>query len=256
LAVLGLTVYTAAFVCETVRSGVNTVPLGQAEAARSLGLTFSQNLRIVLLPQAFRAVIIPLGSVLIALTKNTTIASAIGSPAALLMKEMIENTAALVPSDDIRPGFVILTLPTRLFFAAGRGWRWAVSSASVLFGASTFGHGHGTRYQRVAGHALVSGWCTPAEKGLTAAKWNLLTNLWKTYICRVQGTLTAAVSIVLAVLGFISAWAALYAQCVRWVCSVSSSLGVPVLVLMIFAPSCTHSTYLPSSIWHGVSSQV
>ena len=46
LAVLGLTVYTAAFVCETVRSGVNTVPLGQAEAARSLGLTFSQNLRI------------------------------------------------------------------------------------------------------------------------------------------------------------------------------------------------------------------
>ena len=46
LAVLGLTVYTAAFVCETVRSGVNTVPLGQAEAARSLGLTFGQNLRI------------------------------------------------------------------------------------------------------------------------------------------------------------------------------------------------------------------
>ena len=97
LAVLGLTVYTAAFVCETVRSGVNTVPLGQAEAARSLGLTFGQNLRMILLPQAFRAVIIPLGSVLIALTKNTTIASAIGvAEAALLMKEMIENTAALI----------------------------------------------------------------------------------------------------------------------------------------------------------------
>ena len=70
LAVLGLTVYTAAFVCETIRSGVNTVPLGQAEAARSLGLTFSQNLRIILLPQAFRAVIIPLGSVLIALDEE------------------------------------------------------------------------------------------------------------------------------------------------------------------------------------------
>ncbi|MDT5097161.1 MAG: glutamate transport system permease protein, partial [Mycobacterium sp.] len=78
LAVLGLTVYTASFVCETVRSGVNTIPLGQAEAARSLGLSFGQNLRIILLPQSFRAVIIPLGSVLIALTKNTTIASAIG----------------------------------------------------------------------------------------------------------------------------------------------------------------------------------
>ena len=87
LAVLGLTLYTASFVCETVRSGVNTVPLGQAEAARSLGFTFSQNLRIVLLPQAFRAVIIPLGSVVIALVKNTTIASAIGvAEAALLMK--------------------------------------------------------------------------------------------------------------------------------------------------------------------------
>ena len=50
LAVLGFTVYTASFVCETVRSGVNTVPLGQAEAARSLGLTFGQNLRLILLP--------------------------------------------------------------------------------------------------------------------------------------------------------------------------------------------------------------
>jgi glutamate transport system permease protein len=128
LAVLGLTVYTASFVCETVRSGVNTVPLGQAEAARSLGLTFSQNLRLILLPQAFRAVIIPLGSVLIALTKNTTIASAIGvAEAALLMKETIENTAAIVTVGAIfAAGFVVLTLPTGLFF----GWlgkRLAVS---------------------------------------------------------------------------------------------------------------------------------
>ncbi|MCV7152215.1 amino acid ABC transporter permease [Mycolicibacterium pyrenivorans] len=128
LAMLGLTVYTAAFVCETVRSGVNTVPLGQAEAARSLGLTFGQNLTIVLLPQAFRAVIIPMGSVLIALTKNTTIASAIGvAEAALLMKEMIENTAAvLVVGGIFAAGFVVLTLPLGLFF----GWlgkRMAVS---------------------------------------------------------------------------------------------------------------------------------
>jgi glutamate transport system permease protein len=120
LAVLGLTLYTASFVCETVRSGVNTVPLGQAEAARSLGLTFGQNLRMILLPQAFRAVILPLGSVLIALTKNTTIASAIGvAEAALLMKEMIEKTAALFTVGAIiATGFVILTLPTGLFF----GW--------------------------------------------------------------------------------------------------------------------------------------
>jgi len=120
LAVLGLTVYTAAFVCEAIRSGINTVPLGQAEAARSLGLTFSQNLRIIMLPQAFRAVIIPLGSVLIALTKNTTIASAIGvAESALLMKEMVENTSALLLVGGIfAVGFVILTLPTGLLF----GW--------------------------------------------------------------------------------------------------------------------------------------
>jgi glutamate transport system permease protein len=120
LAVLGLTVYTASFVCETVRSGVNTIPLGQAEAARSLGLTFGQNLRMILLPQAFRAVFIPLGSVLIALTKNTTITSAIGvAEAALLMKEMIENTAALLTIGAIFAlGFVVLTLPLGLLF----GW--------------------------------------------------------------------------------------------------------------------------------------
>lgn len=127
LAVLGLAVYTAAFVCETVRSGVNTVPLGQAEAARSLGFTFGQNLRLILLPQAFRSVLIPLGSVLIALTKNTTIASAIGvAEAALLMKEMIENTAALLVVGGIFAfGFLLLTLPLGLLF----GWmgkRWAV----------------------------------------------------------------------------------------------------------------------------------
>jgi glutamate transport system permease protein len=120
LAVLGLTIYTASFVCETVRAGVNTVPIGQAEAARSLGLSFGQNLRLILLPQAFRAVILPLGSVLIALTKNTTIASAIGVvEAAWLMKTMTENTAALLTVGIIfAAGFVILTLPLGLLF----GW--------------------------------------------------------------------------------------------------------------------------------------
>ncbi|NED56154.1 ABC transporter permease subunit, partial [Micromonospora aurantiaca] len=58
-AVLGLSAYTGAFVCETLRSGINTVPLGQAEAARSVGLTFTQSLRMIILPQAFRAIIAP-----------------------------------------------------------------------------------------------------------------------------------------------------------------------------------------------------
>jgi glutamate transport system permease protein len=118
LAVLGLAIYTAAFVCESVRAGLNTIPVGQAEAARSLGLTFGQTLRIILLPQAFRSVLAPLGSVLIALAKNTTIASAIGvAEAALLMKAMIENTAALLTVGAIfAAGFVVLTLPLGLLF--------------------------------------------------------------------------------------------------------------------------------------------
>ncbi|MEV1291639.1 amino acid ABC transporter permease [Pseudonocardia sp. NPDC049635] len=75
LASIGLTLYTAAFVCEVVRSGVNTVPVGQAEASRALGFTFAQTLGHVVLPQAMRAVVPPMTNVQIALLKNTTIAS-------------------------------------------------------------------------------------------------------------------------------------------------------------------------------------
>ncbi|MGW1069333.1 amino acid ABC transporter permease [Streptomyces aureus] len=75
-ALLALSFYTSAFVCEAVRSGINTVPLGQAEAARSLGLSFSQTLRLIVLPQATRTVIAPLSSIFIALTKNSAIAGA------------------------------------------------------------------------------------------------------------------------------------------------------------------------------------
>ncbi|MDQ0993449.1 amino acid ABC transporter permease [Streptomyces sp. V3I7] len=75
-ALLALSLYTSAFVCEAVRSGISTVPLGQAEAARSLGMTFSQTLRMIVLPQATRTVIAPLSSIFIALTKNSAIAGA------------------------------------------------------------------------------------------------------------------------------------------------------------------------------------
>jgi glutamate transport system permease protein len=77
-AVVALTVYHAAFFCEAVRSGINSVAAGQAEAARSIGLTFSQSLRLVILPQAFRTVIPPIINVAIALIKNTSIAAAFG----------------------------------------------------------------------------------------------------------------------------------------------------------------------------------
>ncbi|MEV6396225.1 amino acid ABC transporter permease [Streptomyces sp. NPDC051907] len=120
LAVLGLIAYTAAFVCEALRSGINTVPIGQVEAARAIGLSFTQVLSLIVLPQAFRSVVGPLANVLIALTKNTTVAATIGvAEAALLMREMIENEAQLILISAIFAfGFICLTLPMGLLL----GW--------------------------------------------------------------------------------------------------------------------------------------
>ena len=117
-AIIGLSFYHAAFVCEALRSGVNTVPPGQAEAARSIGLTFQQSLTEVILPQAFRGAIAPLGSTLIALIKNTTVAAVIGvSDAAGLMAEIVENeTGGAVVFGLFAIGFVILTLPVGIWF--------------------------------------------------------------------------------------------------------------------------------------------
>ncbi|MBF9335287.1 amino acid ABC transporter permease [Microbacterium lacticum] len=75
LPTIALGVYTATYVAETLRSGINTVPVGQAEAARALGLTFTQVMTLVVLPQATRSVIPPMMSVFIALLKNTTVAA-------------------------------------------------------------------------------------------------------------------------------------------------------------------------------------
>ncbi|MGY5031844.1 amino acid ABC transporter permease [Streptomyces sp. 900116325] len=120
LAVFALIAYTSAFVCEALRSGINTVPVGQAEAARALGLSFTQVLRLIVLPQAFRSVVNPLANVLIALTKNTTVAAAIGvAEAAYLMKGMIEAEAQLILIAAVFAfGFIVLTLPTGLIL----GW--------------------------------------------------------------------------------------------------------------------------------------
>jgi glutamate transport system permease protein len=121
LAVLGLSVYHASFVAEALRSGVNTVPVGQAEAARAIGLPFVKTLRYVVLPQAFRGAIAPLGNVLIALTKNSTVASVIGvAEASLLMKEMMDERpdVLFLIFAMFAVGFVILTLPTGMLFTA------------------------------------------------------------------------------------------------------------------------------------------
>jgi glutamate transport system permease protein len=103
-----------------VRSGINTVPPGQAEAARAIGLPF-RHVLLVVLPQAMRAVIAPLASVLIALTKNTTVAASIGvAEAALLMNTMVENEPDQLIAVFLvfAAGFMLLTLPVGLLL----GW--------------------------------------------------------------------------------------------------------------------------------------
>lgn len=94
VATLGLSLYTAAFVCEAVRSGINSVPAGQAEAARSVGMGFVASLRFVVLPQAFRAVIPPLASTYIALAKNTSVCAIVGVPEAAYVMHKLANQYA------------------------------------------------------------------------------------------------------------------------------------------------------------------
>ncbi|GAA4733223.1 ABC transporter permease subunit [Isoptericola chiayiensis] len=118
LAVVGLTIYHAAFVCEAIRSGVNTVPVGQAEAARSIGLPFVAAARLVILPQAFRGAIAPLGNVLIALIKNTTVAAAasVATETSSVMRTMIEFRPDYIYAIffTFAIGYVILVTPVGL----------------------------------------------------------------------------------------------------------------------------------------------
>jgi len=117
-AVVGLTVYHAAFVCEAILSGVNTVPLGQAEAARAVGLSFLPAARLIILPQAFRGAIAPLGNTLIALLKNSTVAAAasVTTETSSLMRTMIEFNSSYIYAIFFMfaIGYVILVIPIGL----------------------------------------------------------------------------------------------------------------------------------------------
>jgi glutamate transport system permease protein len=94
-AVISLTLYTSTFVCEALRAGVNAVPLGQAEAARAIGLPFGGVMTQVVLPLAFRASLPPLASVQIALIKNTSVAAVFGEAEATSnMRSLLNNFGA------------------------------------------------------------------------------------------------------------------------------------------------------------------
>ena len=113
-AVIVLSIYHASFVCEAIRSGVNTVPTGQAEAARAIGLGFMDTARMIIFPQALRGSITPLGNTLIALAKNTTVASVASvAEASGMMKSMIEFDANMVLAIFLifALGFVAIVVP-------------------------------------------------------------------------------------------------------------------------------------------------
>ncbi len=114
-AVIALSLYTGAFVCEALRAGINAVAPGQSEAARAIGLTFGQNLRFVVLPQAWKAAVVPLGSVIIAMIKNSALAGFFGvvgdlsnSGYALIT---VRGEPAIPIMIGISIGFLIMTVP-------------------------------------------------------------------------------------------------------------------------------------------------
>ena len=119
--VSGLILYTSAFVCEAVRSGINSVPAGQAEAARALGLTFTQSLGTVVLPQALRTVVPPLGSVIIAMIKNSAIVGAFGVGGDLFdvgaRLTSAQGLAALPVLTGVALGYLAITIPTGIGLA-------------------------------------------------------------------------------------------------------------------------------------------
>lgn len=116
-AVVALTAYTSAFVCEAVRSGINSVPAGEIEAARAIGLPFSQTLRLLVLPQAFAAVIPPISGVLTAMTKNTSIAVAfsVAEASSILRRLQNDDASATFPLLlTTGAGYLVLTLTISL----------------------------------------------------------------------------------------------------------------------------------------------
>ncbi|GAB3145532.1 amino acid ABC transporter permease [Micromonospora sonneratiae] len=118
-ALIALVLYTAAFVCEALRAGINAVPPGQAEAARSLGLTFGQNLRFVVLPQSWKAASVPLGSVIIAMIKNSALIGFFGVVGDLSASAdqltSAEGFAFIPVAIGISIGYLIMTVPLGLY---------------------------------------------------------------------------------------------------------------------------------------------
>jgi glutamate transport system permease protein len=126
--VVALTLYTSAFVCEVVRSGINTVPVGQSEAARAVGLTFGQTLGAIVLPQATRSVVPPMVSTFIALLKNTTVAAGFSVVEAGAIQNYLSERgySVMIGLLWVALGFVVLIIPMTLLQRSLEK-RWSVA---------------------------------------------------------------------------------------------------------------------------------
>jgi aspartate/glutamate/glutamine transport system permease protein len=109
-ALIAISVYTAAFVAEVVRAGIQAIHKGQLEAARSLGLSYVQMMRFVVLPQAFSITVPPLGNIFIAMLKNTSLASTIAVAELLYQAEVLDSRTFRTFEIFITVGFLYLTL--------------------------------------------------------------------------------------------------------------------------------------------------
>ena len=115
-AAVAMALYAGAIVCETVRSGIRGVPLGQVEAARALGFTFTQTLRHVVLPQAFRAMVQPIGNVFIGVLLSTALAAAVG------VQELTYNAQDVARNQGSPFGTFVVVGAVYAVIALGGGW--------------------------------------------------------------------------------------------------------------------------------------
>ncbi|EOA3442923.1 amino acid ABC transporter permease [Enterococcus hirae] len=126
---IGLTIYTSAFIAETVRSGIQTVPKGQTEAGLSAGLTYAQTMRFIILPQVFKIVVPPLGNQFINLVKNSSILAIVAGLDLMYQGDLIASETFNTFDTYIIVGlfYLVITLPLS-YLMTYLEKKWAVRS--------------------------------------------------------------------------------------------------------------------------------
>lgn len=110
---VGLTIYTSAFIAETVRAGIESVDVGQMEAARSNGMTYLQSMRFIVLPQAIKIVVPPLGNQFVNLVKNSSVLAFLAGFDLMYQGNLIASTTFKTTDTYLAVGllYLIMTMP-------------------------------------------------------------------------------------------------------------------------------------------------